>query len=610
MKEDLRPEPINGNAWEEEFLKKFKERRAARRLASGFVLNGQGAWVATYTTDNEFNYNERTDLIDDNFHAGVLSEETPQSISSISGRAVFTDRSLNSTPRSDYRPVVDGLKYISTQKPQYHSSGSSYSGFSLKAGDIIVEDKDASGSIKGWYVYPAGSFNSNEITYKKFSWEVVTDKVWHQIVQGDDKGGRVNLEVGNVFHGGAGDDLIVTYKNSVVNYGSYEDSIPGAFLSGGAGDDTLLGAEGADYLVSGSGEDWLYGESGSDTYIVESHAGATTIIADIVSPIFRRPEVGATGWQDEFGIVDTDTVILPKGVALDQLQLAWGAALIEAVNIELAPKLSRGTYRNPPRGQMLYSTLDISWGKDQKVRIVLPNPSDFNGSGVELIKFADGASVSLEELIESSELVSAPDVYRHGVLINNYLVVNSSRDNKILPLVGGRGDDTLIGAGELRGMRGNDLISGGAGNDVLWGGPGNDTLSGGAGNDLYKYDGLGIDVVVNTGGGIDGIDFSEFGVSINQLKFHRDNDDMVIVVNYGASPKIRIFNHFGGGDPSISFVRVQGEDRGAKDYTANQIIELLHDLPPLRDVEDILLRNDEAAMQAMLEIIKFYQLQG
>ena len=168
----------------------------------------------------------------------------------------------------------------------------------------------------------------------------------------------------------------------------------------------------------------------------------------------------------------------------------------------------------------------------------------------------------------------------------------------------------MIGAGELRGMRGNDLISGGAGNDVLWGGPGNDTLSGGAGNDLYKYDGLGIDVVVNTGGGIDGIDFSEFGVSINQLKFHRDNDDMVIVVNYGASPKIRIFNHFGGGDPSISFVRVQGEDRGAKDYTANQIIELLHDLPPLRDVEDILLRNDEAAMQAMLEIIKFYQLQG
>jgi len=609
-KEVLRPETISGKVWEEEFLKKFKERRAARRLAAGFVLNSQGAWVAIYTTDDEFSYSERTDLIDDSFHTGVLSETTPQSISSIFGRAVFTDRSLSSTPRSDYRPVVDGWKYSSTQKPQYHSSGSSYSGFSLKTGDIVVEDKDDSGGIKGWNVYPAGSFNSNEITYKKFSWEVVTDKVWHQIVQGDDTGGRVNLEVGNIFYGGAGDDLIVTYKNSVVNYGSYEDSIPGAFLSGGAGNDTLLGAEGADYLVSGSGEDWLYGESGPDTYIIGTHAGATTIIADIVSPVFRRSEVGATGWQAEFGLVDTDTVMLPEGVALKQLQLSWGAALIEAVNIELAPNTPRGTYRNPPRGQMLYSTLDISWGKDQKVRIVLPNASDLDGSGVELIKFADGSSVSLEDLVANSKLAPAPDVYRHGVLINSARVVTSARDNKLLPLVGGRGNDTLSGAGEIRGMRGDDYISGGVGDDVLWGGLGDDILSGGAGNDIYKYDGLGRDVIVNTYGGVDGVDFSEFGVSINQLKFHRDNDDLVIVVNYGASPKIRISNHFLGGDAAIGFVRVQGADRVVQDYAASQIIDLLHPSPPLRDVEDILLRNDDAAMQAMVEIIKFYQLQG
>ena len=102
-------------------------------------------------------------------------------------------------------------------------------------------------------------------------------------------------------------------------------------------------------------------------------------------------------------------------------------------------------------------------------------------------------------------------------------------------------------------------IKGGAGNDVIWGGAGNDTLIGGAGDDLYVYDGLGRDLIVNKSGGTDGIDFTYFDVSIHQLKFHRDENDLVIVVNFGALPKLRVANHFLGGDAAITFIRVQGQ---------------------------------------------------
>jgi Ca2+-binding RTX toxin-like protein len=594
--------------WGEEFLASMSKRRSALILASGFVLNAQGAWSKSYITDNEHGYHEETNLIVESFQSGSLSE-SPERMSLVSGKAVLSDRDSSTTSHAEFRLAVAGrVDYKPEQEPRYYPSGSGYSGFSLSTGEVIVEHKNATGVIQGWYVYPAGGIEGSEVTYKQFSWDVTTETIKHQIVQGDDVGGRVNLEAGNIFHGGMGDDLVVTYEAPNIYYVENEDRVSGAFLSGGAGNDTLLGSEGQDYLIGGSGHDWLYGGNGPDTYIIGAYTGTTTIVADLLSPVFVRPEVGVEGWTAEFGLDDTDTVRLPDGITLEQLQLGWGAVLIEAVNIELALNPKRGTYSDPPLGQMLYSTLDISWGKEQQVRIVLPNASDLVGSGIEVIKFADGSHISLEGLIANSKLGAAPDTYRHGVFIDNVAETVSLRDGKKLPLVGGQGNDTLSGAGEIRGMQGDDLISSGAGGGVLWGGAGNDTLVGGAGDDIYKYDGFGRDLIVNKSGGVDGVDFTDFGASIHQLKFHRDNNDLVVVVNYGASPKIRVENHFLGGEAEISFIRVQDVDRTPKDYTAGQLLELLHPLPPLRDMEHIFSRTDEGAAEAIKETIEFYNI--
>lgn len=592
--------------WTEKFLAQIKSRRSARKHATGFTLSDQGVWVRSHITTSDTGYITHTELSDDSVEAGTLSE-TPPWMKVDAGHAVVSERQSKTTTRVEHKQVkADGTIASSRQAPRYYRSGSA-TGFSFNTGDVLVEDRKESGTLEGWYIYPAASFGSGETVPKAFRWDVTTETIKRKIVPGDDAGGRVNVEVENVFHGGAGDDLIVAYAGSPLDYGTVGDRTPGAFLSAGAGDDTLLGSEGADYLVSGAGDDWLYGEDGADTYIVQAHAGATTTIADVPNPVFHRAEVGAAGWKDEYGLIDQDTVVLPADAQCDALQLSWGAALIETTHVELEPNPGRGAHRNPPRAKMLHPTLDINWGGIQKVRIVLPLNGELEGAGIELLNFADGSVVSLKQLLESSQLGPAPETFHTGVTVNNSTRFTSLRDGRALPLVGGRGNDTISGAGEIRGMEGDDVLTGSPGDDLLLGGPGNDTLTGGAGNDIYRYDGLGRDVIINRGDGLDGIDFSERRLTIDNLKFHRERDDLVIVVDYGMAPKIRVSNHFAAGESAIGFIRVS-EGTATQDYSAMQIAERLHPLPPLRDVEDILIKGDEEAQRAMTEIIQFYEL--
>ncbi|VVN74878.1 hypothetical protein PS712_00665 [Pseudomonas fluorescens] len=601
-------EVAEGKSWDKKFISKMVERHAVFGLSPGATLNKEGAWTKTYINDYPSEYSEHAKVDAEIFQVGTYSE-VPSWMKAESGRAVLSQRSSESTTSNESRPIFSGGHKSNTSKePKYYRSGSIHSGFAIGAGDVVVEDKNESGVIKGWFVYPAGSFSGGVTLYKDFVWSTTVETTRHQVVQGDDIGGRVNLETGNIYHGGAGDDLVVTYINPRIRYGNPEDGFPGALLSGGAGDDILLGSRGDDFLISGSGNDYLYGEDGQDAYIVGEHPGATTIVADMVNPVFQRPEVGLTGWLVDFhGKNDQDTVILPEGASLQTLQLNWGAALIEAVNTALDPKPKQTSSYIAPRCQMLYTTLDISWGTSQSVRVVMPNSGDPIGSGIESIQFSDGSTISLEMLITNPKLGEAPDVYTHGIQINNAPVVNSFRADKLLPLVGGPGKDILSGSGVIRGMGGDDLISGGAGDDILWGGPGDDTLSGGDGNDVYKYDESGQDIIINSGGGNDVVDFSEMGIHIYQLRFHRDNDDLVIMVNFGMSSKTRIVNHFVGGDSAISFVRV--EEQGVqKDYSASQIAEMLHPLPPPEDIGAIASLGGEDASHAITQMIKFYGL--
>src|SRR5690606_34964914 len=114
------------------------------------------------------------------------------------------------------------------------------------------------------------------------------------------------------------------------------------------------------------------------------------------------------------------------------------------------------------------------------------------------------------------------------------------------------------------------------GDDTLSGEDGDNLLTGGAGNDHYVYGG-GRDTIDNTGGGTDWLFFNDIDRSL--LGFHRDGDDLVIMVDGDAARQVRVQNHFLGGDMAIDYV----QPGSGYAIAASQIDELLTPMPDAGD---------------------------
>jgi len=72
---------------------------------------------------------------------------------------------------------------------------------------------------------------------------------------------------------------------------------------------------------------------------------------------------------------------------------------------------------------------------------------------------------------------------------NNYQVTSQDSQQNPSGVVGGSGNDRILGAptdDAINGSQGNDTITGEAGDDFLRGGKGNDSISGGVGNDIIN----------------------------------------------------------------------------------------------------------------------------
>ena len=203
-------------------------------------------------------------------------------------------------------------------------------------------------------------------------------------------------------------------------------------LSGGPGNDTLIGGSKADTLNGDDGNDALTGGGGNDT--LSGQDGDDTLI-------------GGLG-DDSLDGGNGNDVVRETGQNLtlfaDHLT---GAGNDRFVGAELG--LLIGTTRN--------DRLDAS---------------NFTGA------------VTLQGLAGNDTLLGSQSNDRLvGGDGDDSLSGNGGNDT----IVGGKGKDSLNG-GEgndaIRGDDGNDSLVGGIGNDTLLGGIGNDTLRGGAGNDV------------------------------------------------------------------------------------------------------------------------------
>ncbi|MGV8834247.1 MAG: calcium-binding protein, partial [Devosia sp.] len=270
-------------------------------------------------------------------------------------------------------------------------------------------------------------------------------------------------------------------------------------VGGTAGNDTIVGTTGADTIYAGAGNDLLSGRKGNDTYVFDIGDGN-----DVIDE------------EGDIGTLSSDRVSFgPSALISDLLVTRVGADLVigfSGVSDTLTIK-------------------DCVWAA--------LNNSTYDLDKVEFFDFADGTTLTLNQLLELSWV-------RGGSGNDNVVGAGWSET-----LDGGAGNDVLSGlAGDdqLYGGAGNDVLEGGAGNDILIGGAGADVLNGGDGFDIASYETADAGVFIHTGNlsantgdaagdtatGIEGVRGSAF-------------DDEIILVEDG----ITVWG--GGGNDTLTF---------------------------------------------------------
>jgi trimeric autotransporter adhesin len=256
---------------------------------------------------------------------------------------------------------------------------------------------------------------------------------------------------GDMITGGAGNDEIYGDSRIALSLAIQQGETAtathmiGDFLSGGAGNDWVVGAAGNDLLAGGDGDDILVGGAGDDNLLGDDNRTAPDAGWQVVRQVSGNVVTGYiyrlifSGTAEVSGSVEGRDVI--HGGAGNDWAFAGGGD----------------------------DFIDGGSGED-----VL-----FGGAGSDVVigglhndvLVGDGAEVPIEH---------------HG---DDYLD-------------GGAGNDTLFGEGGddvLVGDAGQDILRGGDGNDILIGGTGADILIGGAGKDIYVFNrGDGTDTIFDT----------------------------------------------------------------------------------------------------------------
>lgn len=300
-------------------------------------------------------------------------------------------------------------------------------------------------------------------------------------------------------------------------------------LDGGLGSDDMHGGSGNDYFINDSSGDWIYENEGDDVDTVERRYETNLVLSDNVENLILGAGITTgngngldntiTGNADDntLGGWDGDDTLhgldgndsLFGGAGIDQLLGGAGNDYLDGgAGID---HLEGGA------GNDVYITDDAS---DVVVEAA--------GAGTDQVQTT--ASYALSANIENLFLMGTGAIDGTGNALDNYISGNSAAN----------------------------VIHGGAGTDTIVAGGGNDTLFGGTGDDKYVFDASsGSDVINNVDGGFDGVFFTN-GITRERLSFSRDGDDLLITVDAGQTPAVRVLNHFLGGDAAIDYVQPDG----------------------------------------------------
>ena len=292
-------------------------------------------------------------------------------------------------------------------------------------------------------------------------------------------------------------------------------------LSGGGGNDTLCGGDGNDILNGGEGLDTadysttstavlvsLFQKTvtgdGTDLLVsienITGGSGNDILIGDAVNNLVD----GGIGNDTLSGGDGDDT--LNGGLGIDTADYAT-VAVIVTVNLSSGTATADGI-------DTLASIENIIGGSSNDILIGDSNDNNLRGcDGNDLLTGAAGNDVlnggsGIDTADYSSASTDITVNLKKGIALGDGNDILVSIEN----ITGGNGNDNFVGDTT------NNIFQGGGGDDTLSGALGNDTLNGGSGSDTVDYSGVSSSLVVNLFTGVatgDGVDTL---ISIENIK--------------------------------------------------------------------------------------------
>jgi Ca2+-binding RTX toxin-like protein len=287
---------------------------------------------------------------------------------------------------------------------------------------------------------------------------------------------------------------IGTTENLVVNMNGGNDSFSATgnlaalikiTVDGGAGDDTILGANGADLLLGGDGNDFIDGQQGADVAFLG--AGDDTFQWD--------PGDGSDVVEGQDGI---DTMLFngSAGAEIFEASANGGRMLFtrnlgnivmdldDVERIDLNALSNTDTVIVNDLSGTDVVEVNVNLGGDGAADQVVVNGAAGDDVAV-IVGDASGVSVlGLAAQVNITHAEGALDELRvNGGAGDDVFAASSLAAGAIrLVLDGGDGDDVIVGS------EGDDVLLGGEGDDVIVGGGGNDLIDAGPGDNVVIQD--------------------------------------------------------------------------------------------------------------------------
>jgi VCBS repeat-containing protein len=378
-----------------------------------------------------------------------------------------------------------------------------------------------------------------------------------QVISGDDKLVRWDLDGAGAAHSPFTLMTLAGLGNVALTTQNLVGFLPGATaaannLTGGSGNDillglggndTLTGAAGNDHLFGGAGADSMRGGAGSDTYQVDNAGDKVVETSNTGSLVLTGSGAGSAGASA------IDTVISSINFSVGALQFVENIVLTgfasRATGNGLANVLTGNAGSDSLTGGNGNDTLDGGAGNDT-LDGGAGNDLLVGGAGSDVLKGGLGndtyvAGDSISDTGGTDTVRSSLATYTLAPGLENLVLIGGG--------VNGAGNGI---ANSITGNSAVNRLTGAGGNDTLNGGGGADSLLGGEGNDTLRWDVA--DVLVDGGDGTDTLLVSEDGVSVDL----RETAGSVI-------KQIEVINFLGTGVDS--FLTLDAESVGAINAT-------------------------------------------